>query len=208
MPFLTNRFTQAVEYARIAHSDQVRKGTQVPYIYHLLGVASLVLVYEGSEDQAIAGLLHDVLEDCGSEHEATIRSQFGDLVADIVLDCTDGSLQSKARHDSVDARRRDWQARKTAYLEHVRLESEAALLVSACDKLHNASAIVSDLEDPRIGTAVFERFTADREQTLAYYESLARIFNSRGSPVARAFDSVVERMHRLSGPSERTELVV
>jgi (p)ppGpp synthase/HD superfamily hydrolase len=70
---LTDKFTKAVDYARIAHGRQVRKGSGIPYLYHLLGVASLVLAHGGSEDQAIAGLLHDVLEDCGAAHEDVIR---------------------------------------------------------------------------------------------------------------------------------------
>ena len=90
MTVLTPRFTQAIEYARIAHAGRFRRGTRIPYLYHLLGVASLVLEYGGSEDQAIAALLHDVLEDCGDGHEAGIRAQFGDAVANIVKDCTDG----------------------------------------------------------------------------------------------------------------------
>ena len=95
-PALTGRFTRAVDYARIAHAGQVRKGTSIPYLTHLLGVATLVIEHGGSEDQAIAGLLHDLLEDCGAHHEAIIRAEFGDAVADIVLACTDGTAEGKA----------------------------------------------------------------------------------------------------------------
>ena len=73
---LTDRFTRAVDYARIAHAAQVRKGTTIPYLTHLLGVAALVIEHGGSEDQAIAGLLHDLIEDCGEAHEPIIRAQF------------------------------------------------------------------------------------------------------------------------------------
>jgi (p)ppGpp synthase/HD superfamily hydrolase len=203
---LTDRFTQAVDYARIAHASQVRKGSGVPYIYHPLGVASLVLAHGGSEDQAIAGLLHDVLEDCGAQHEPAIRARFGDEVAGIVQDCTDGTAESKAKHTDVEAKRRDWLVRKLAYLAHARQESDAALLVSACDKLHNASAIVEDLEDPAVGRRVFARFTGTAEQTLGYYESLSEIFGARRSPVARAFDAMVARMHALAGVESRVPL--
>ena len=147
-----------MDYARIAHGSQVRKGSGIPYIYHLLGMASLVLAYRDNEDQAIAGLLHDVLEDCGAGHEVAIRTQFGDVVADIVKGCTDGTAEGKAKHSDPEAKRRDWQERRLAYLAHVRQESDAALLVSACDKLHNASAIVEDMENPEVGKAVFDRF--------------------------------------------------
>jgi (p)ppGpp synthase/HD superfamily hydrolase len=203
---LTERFTQAVDYARIAHAAQVRKGSGVPYIYHPLGVASLVLAHGGDEDQAIAALLHDVLEDCGGHHEAEIRAGFGDVVAGIVLDCTDGTAESKAKPVDREAKRRDWQARKLAYLAHAAQESDAALLVSACDKLHNATAIVDDLDNPAVGAAVFDRFTGTREQTLGYYQSLSEIFTARRSPVAQAFDAMVSRMHAGAGVPSRVPL--
>jgi hypothetical protein len=117
---LTDRFSRAVDYARIAHAAQFRKGSSIPYIYHLLGVTSVVIEFGGSEDQAIAGLLHDTLEDCGASHEAVIRAQFGDAVADIVKDCTDGTAEGKAGHTDPDAKRRDWIERKRAYLAHLK----------------------------------------------------------------------------------------
>ncbi|MGB2788605.1 MAG: HD domain-containing protein, partial [Dokdonella sp.] len=106
MTILTKRFTDALDYARVAHAAQVRKGSSIPYLYHLLGVASLVIEFGGDEDQAIAGLLHDVIEDCGEPHRALVRAQFGDAVADIVEDCTDGSAESKASHTDIEAKRR------------------------------------------------------------------------------------------------------
>ena len=206
MTELTSRFTAAVDYARIAHAGHFRKGTAIPYLYHLLAVASLVLEYGGDEDQAIAGLLHDVLEDCGREHEAAIRARFGEAVAAIVLDCTDGSAEEKAVADTPAARRADWQRRKQAYLAHLAQEPAASLLVSGCDKLHNARAIVGDLEGVA-GQAVFERFTAGREGTLAYYAALAGIFTRRGAPMAAAFEAGVARMHALAGEAVRRPLV-
>jgi len=93
---LTDRFVRAIDYARIAHAAQVRKGTRIPYLTHLLGVATLVIEHGGTEDQAIAGLLHDVIEDCGEAHEAVIRAQFGGTVARIVRACTVGSCSQLA----------------------------------------------------------------------------------------------------------------
>jgi (p)ppGpp synthase/HD superfamily hydrolase len=84
MATMTRRFTDAFDYARIAHAAQFRKGSNIPYLYHLLGVASLVIEFGGNENQAIAGLLHDVIEDFGEPHRALIRAQFGDDVARIV----------------------------------------------------------------------------------------------------------------------------
>ena len=207
MTALTERFARAVDYARTAHAGQTRKGTAIPYITHLLGVAALVLEFGGDEDQAIAGLLHDTLEDCGAHHEPIIRQQFGDRVAESVLACTDGTAEDKGTHTDPDAKRRDWLARKQAYLAHLADASDDVLLVSACDKLHNARAIVQDIEDPAVGLAVFDRFKAGRDGTLAYYESLARALSIRGLRVAKVLDEVVGRMHALSGLTERTGLL-
>jgi (p)ppGpp synthase/HD superfamily hydrolase len=207
MTALTERFARAVDYARTAHAGQVRKGTAIPYITHLLGVAALVLEFGGDEDQAIAGLLHDTLEDCGAHHEPIIRLQFGDRVADIVLACTDGTAEDKGAHTDPEAKRRDWLARKQVYLAHLAEASDDVLLVSASDKLHNARAIVQDIEDPAVGLAVFERFKAGREGTLAYYESLVRAFAKRGMRAATALDSVIARMHTLAGATGRTGLM-
>jgi (p)ppGpp synthase/HD superfamily hydrolase len=206
MTALTDRFSRAVDYARIAHAAQFRKGSNIPYIYHLLGVASLVIEFGGSEDQAIAGLLHDTLEDCGAAHEAMIRAQFGDAVADIVKDCTDGTAEGKASHTDPEAKRRDWIERKLAYLAHLKEAPDATLLVSASDKLHNARAIAQDLEDPHVGMHVFERFTGGRDGTLRYYQALAEIFISRDVPAAKVLDSTVEWMHELSGTDSRIAL--
>jgi len=206
MTALTDRFVRAVDYARIAHAAQFRKGSKIPYIYHLLGVASLVIEFGGNEDQAIAGLLHDTLEDCGEAHEAMIRAQFGDAVADIVKDCTDGTAEGKASHTDTEAKRRDWIERKLAYLAHLRTAPDQTLLVSACDKLHNARAIVQDLENSDVGTRVFERFTGGRDDTLGYYQALVEIFSVRVLPVARTLDAVVDMMHVLAGAESRTAL--
>lgn len=203
---ITERFIQAVDYARIAHAGQVRKGTTIPYLTHLLGVAALVIEHGGTEDQAIAGLLHDVLEDCGASHEPVIRTRFGDAVANIVLACTDGTAEGKAGHTDPTARLQDWLDRKHAYLAHLEVEPEAVLLVSGCDKLHNARAIVSDLEDRQVGTAVFARFTGGRAGTLGYYQSLANVFSRRGAPMAAQLDMAVARMHQLAGNAEREPL--
>jgi (p)ppGpp synthase/HD superfamily hydrolase len=172
----------------------------------LLGVASLVIEFGGNEDQAIAGLLHDTLEDCGAAHEAMIRAQFGDAVADIVKDCTDGTAEGKAAHSDTEARRRDWVSRKLAYMAHLKTAPDRTLLVSACDKLHNARAIVQDMEDPAVGTRVFDRFTGGRDGTLGYYHALAGIFSARGASAAHVLDATVARMHALAGVEARVAL--
>lgn len=206
MPALTEQFTGAIDYARIAHAEQVRKGTQIPYMSHLLGVASLVLDFGGDEDQAIAGLLHDVIEDCGESHRQEIRDRFGDAVADIVEACTDGTAEGKAALADAEAKRLDWIQRKLTYLDHLREAPDAVLLVSGCDKLHNARAIVQDLENPAVGETVFERFKGGKMGTLGYYEALVRIFSQRSAPMAAVLDGVVGRMHVLAGVESREVL--
>ena len=206
MAALTNRFIRALDHARQAHGEQTRKGSEVTYLAHLLGVAALVLEHGGDEDQAIAAVLHDVIEDCGSHHEQHIREEFGPVVAGIVMDCTDGAAEDKSAMASGWQQLLDWRRRKLAYLACLARASDATLLVSGCDKLHNARAIVGDLEDPRVGTAVFERFKGGRDGTLAYYHSLSEVFTKRGCAVASPLDAAVVRMHVHAGAGERRGL--
>ncbi len=201
---LGERFDRAVTYARRAHGGQLRKGTTIPYIAHPLAVASLVLDHGGDEDQAIAALLHDVVEDCapfddGVPHAQAIQREFGKRVAGIVLACTDGSRESKVEEraqQTFEARREQWYARKRAYLAHLDQADRDALLVSACDKLHNARAIRADVA--RTGDAVFARFNAGRDGTLWYYRQLANRFAELGSPVAGELDREVGEIERLT----------
>jgi (p)ppGpp synthase/HD superfamily hydrolase len=163
------RLHAALDYAAEAHQNQVRKGTSIAYLSHLLGVASLVIEHGGDEDQAIAGLLHDVLEDCGIEHEAAIGERFGERVLRIVLACTDGTPDASGQ-------KAPWKERKAAYLAHLKSTPNDALLVSACDKLRNARAIATDLAS---GADVFARFTGGRDGTLWYYRALVDTFAER-----------------------------
>jgi GTP pyrophosphokinase len=164
------RLHEALDYAADAHRDQIRKGTDIPYLAHPIGVCSLTLDYGGDEDQAIGALLHDVIEDCGEAHGPSIRAQFGDRVADIVIGCTDGTADASGVKPP-------WRARKEAFLRHLQHADEGMLLVSACDKLHNARAIGADRRVE--GDRVFERFTASRADTLWYYNELAKVFAYR-----------------------------
>jgi (p)ppGpp synthase/HD superfamily hydrolase len=137
----------------------------------------------------MAALLHDAVEDGGAQYAERIRSQFGDRVAEIVAGCTDGVPDALGHKPP-------WTARKQAYLDHLRLAHDDVLLVSGSDKLHNARAIVEDLLN--IGVKVFDRFSASKEQTLWYYDSLAIIFESRRTPLAKALRETVDTMKRLS----------
>jgi (p)ppGpp synthase/HD superfamily hydrolase len=129
----------------------------------------LVLEFGGDEDQAIAGLLHDVVEDCGVSLDS-LESAFGPRVAAIVEGCTDGTPDAHGQ-------KAPWLERKQQYLKHLEEASPDVLLVSACDKLHNVRSIVSEIR--LIGAQVFDRFTASREQTIWYYGRLAGLFARR-----------------------------
>jgi GTP pyrophosphokinase len=152
-----------------AHQTQARKGSAIPYLSHVLGVSSLVIEYGGDEDQAIAGLLHNVLEDCGIEHAEPIRERFGARVLSMVEACTDGTPDATGQ-------KAPWRERKQDYLKHLEIVAQDVLLVSACDKLHNARAIAGDLAS---GQDVFARFKGGRDGTLWYYQSLLAIFEDR-----------------------------
>jgi len=166
---LSSRFTDAFSFAAELHTTQLRKGTPVPYIAHLMAVSSLALEHGATEDEAIAALLHDAIEDQGGAvvREA-IRSRFGDAVTAIVDGCSDADTIPKP----------PWQARKQAYLDHLATAPPSVRLVSACDKLHNCRSILTDY---RIhGDALWDRFKGGKAGTLWYYRSLVQIFQQFG----------------------------
>lgn len=178
---LTDRFENALSLAARLHRSQTRKGSDIPYVSHLMAVSALVIEYGGDEDQAIAALLHDAVEDQGGQDTADmIRATFGDRVADIVLACSDSIQQDKE----------DWQWRKDRYIASLATKGEDALLVTTCDKFHNATTILHDIAVH--GPAVFERFTAKRDGTLWYYRQLAdRLTTVRPGPLSERLDTTV-----------------
>lgn len=186
---LTNLFSEALSVAIQAHHGQMRKGTNIPYIAHPMGVASIALEFGANETQAIAALLHDVLEDGGPEFTDVIRNAFGEEVLAIVEGCTDG-------YPDKNGVKADWWARKKCYLDHLSTASEDVLLVSGADKLHNARAILSDLEET--GESVFGRFKAGKEGTLWYYRSLTELFLNRQAPMAKQLDDTVSRIEQIA----------
>ncbi|MBE9003518.1 HD domain-containing protein [Fortiea sp. LEGE XX443] len=166
---LFDRFTAALTYATELHANQVRKGSGVPYIAHLLGVASIALEYGANEDEAIASLLHDAIEDQGgAATRAEIRRRFGDTVTAIVDGCTDSDTTPKP----------PWRSRKEAYITHLSTASESVLLVSAADKLYNARSILKDYR--LLGDSLWERFQGGKDGTLWYYRSLVDAFKKTG----------------------------
>lgn len=167
---LGDRFEAAVDYAIEAHREQARKSSPVPYLAHLFGVTSLVLEYGGDEDQAITGLLHDTLEDCGAEHGPVIEATFGAGVLELVRACTDWEGPAGS------AGKPPWRARKEGYVAHLDElgPGHPALLVSCADKLHNARAIRADLRHQ--GLTVWERFSQPAPEQRWYYRSLVDAF--------------------------------
>ena len=169
---LTDRFDRALLYATHVHGGQVRKKTVIPYVAHLLAVSATVLEYGGDEDQAIAGLLHDAVEDQGGEPRLhDIRNRFGERVADMVRSCSDSTADTAAGQP-----KENWQVRKERYLRHLHTIDGDTLLVSLSDKVHNARSILRDLRKEEIGELVWQRFSQPRERTIWYYEELAKTF--------------------------------
>ena len=189
---LSDRFTDSVTLAAELHSTQLRKGTNIPYLSHLLGVTSLVLEHGGNEDEAIAAMLHDAVEDCGGKKTLElIKNQFGAEVAAIVEGCT----------DSYEIPKPDWRTRKENYLQHLATAPASVLLVSNADKLHNARAILSDL---RIhGESLWRRFSGRKEGTLWYYRSLANAFlKFNYGSLAEELNRVVSEIERISAAKD------
>lgn len=186
-PRLGGRFENALVFAARKHRTQVRKGSEVPYVGHLLGVCSLVIEDGGSEDEAIAALLHDVVEDQGGEPVLEeVRAQFGEQVAAIVLACSDTTVDPKP----------PWRARKEAYLTHLRAASPSTLRVSLADKLYNARAILRDRHE--VGDAVWDRFNTGRDGQLWYYGALADAFvELRPGPMATELAETVEAIRAI-----------
>ena len=167
-PYLGPRLQRAFRYAAEQHAGQTRKQTAVPYLSHLMAVASLVLEAGGDEDLAIAALLHDVVEDCGGMPRLReIRKQFGPRVARIVEGCTDSFGEPKP----------EWIERKKDYLREVKHADAETRLVSASDKLHNVRTILADYRQD--GEAIWARFSGKKEGTLWYYRALSDEFQRR-----------------------------
>ncbi len=168
MPVLSNRYDDALVYAHALHREQVRKGGDVPYVSHLLAVSSLVLEAGGDEDQAVAALLHDALEDQGDKTSyEDILERFGTRVAEIVRGCSDTELDPKP----------PWPERKAAYLTRLETEGEEVLLVSVADKLHNARATLADRRAE--GSSVWDRFNVGVDEQRWYYTALCAVFTRR-----------------------------
>ena len=183
------KFEDALVYTARLHRDQTRKGSEVPYVTHLLAVAAIVGENDGTEDEVVAALLHDAPEDRGGkERLEEIRTRYGDEVAEIVDGCTDTYEDPKP----------EWRPRKEAYIAHVAEASPSVRLVSAADKLHNARAILADLRT--LGNELWDRFTGGKEGTLWYYRALVEAYDGgESNPVVQELDRVVRQIEALAG---------
>ncbi|RCK77982.1 MAG: GTP pyrophosphokinase [Candidatus Ozemobacter sibiricus] len=189
---LTGRFKEALAYAFDLHCHQIRKGSGVPYVAHLLAVAANVLDHGGDEEQAIAALLHDAVEDQGGRATAAaIRERFGERVAAIVAGCTDTELTPKP----------PWRQRKEAYLAHLAHAPADVLLVSASDKLHNARAILADLR--QVGSQVWDRFSGGRDGTLWYYRALVTTYRAAFAAAAPERMGLIDDLEQVVAEIER-----
>jgi (p)ppGpp synthase/HD superfamily hydrolase len=185
---LGSRFIRAFQFAAEKHAEQTRKASTIPYLAHLMGVASLVLEAGGDEDLAIAALLHDVVEDCGGAPMlGEVRRQFGARVAEVVDGCTDADAYPKP----------PWRERKEKYLRHLETADADTRLVSAADKLNNVRSILADYRE--LGESLWSRFNGGREGTLWYYRALLEEFlEGKPNRVIRELGLAVQELESLT----------
>ena len=186
-PFLSRRFYLALDLAAGLHHGQCRKGTNIPYIAHLMSVCATVLENGGDEDLAIAALLHDAVEDQGGRATLeTLGHLFGDRVAGVIAECSDTDQVPKP----------PWRERKEAHLAHLRTASADARLVSAADKLNNLRNILADYR--QLGEHLWARFNAGRDDQLWFYGSVISALREAGSnPIVDDMESVLHQLEEL-----------
>ena len=176
---LSLRFHEGLSLAATLHADQQRKASGEPYVAHLLAVTAIVMEYGGNEDEAIAALLHDAVEDQGGAATlAKIRRRFGPIVAEIVVGCSDTDITPKP----------PWRQRKEAYIARLQTASASVRLVSAADKLHNARSILREYR--RQGESVWNHFRGGHDGTLWYYRAIVDTLQPFGG------DLLVEELER------------
>lgn len=184
------RFYDAVAYVGALHGRQLRKGTSIPYVSHLLAVAAIVLEHGGDEAQAVAAILHDAVEDQPRDGKTAqeIRDRYGARILQLVLGLSDATTHPKP----------PWRERKERYVAHIRTGSPDELLISAADKLHNVRSICADLR--RIGDDVWDRFHASKDDVLWYYNALIPAYRAAGfrTFIVDELERAVREMERLA----------
>jgi (p)ppGpp synthase/HD superfamily hydrolase len=193
-PQLGTRFREALAYAATVHNGQRKKGTSIPYVSHLLAVCAIVLEHGGDEEEAVAALLHDTLEDHPElVTREDLRQRFGERVVRIIEGCTDTPPNY---HGGA---KPPWHERKRQSVEHIRQQGSEFARVALADKLHNARAILADYR--RIGDELWLRFNAGKEDQLWYYRELVGAFREAQAPIrmVEEFNDVVSELERLAG---------
>ena len=186
---MSERFAEAVAVANELHGGQVRKGTKIPYISHLLIVAGTVLQNGGDEDEAIAAVLHDTVEDCGGKPVMEkIRQRFGEKIAGLVDGCSETYIQPKP----------PWRERKELYIENIKSAGPSVRLISCADKLHNAASILSEYR--KVGEKVWDRFNADKSETLWFYSAMVDALRGAGEdrPILKELEATVKDLQSLA----------
>ena len=190
--YSTDRISAAFALAALVHEKQTRKSTNIPYISHPMAVAAQVAVWGGSEDQFIAALLHDVVEDGGAQYMPVIEEQFGKHVLDLVMACSDAAPQRGQPKGA-------WIERKEKYIANLRSAADEVLLISAADKWHNLASILADAK--QLGEMVFDRFirqdferTDKKKMVLWYYKEIISVYRERKVAAAPELDSLLDEI--------------
>lgn len=190
--YSTDRISAAFALAALVHEKQTRKSTDIPYISHPMAVAAQVAVWGGSEDQFIAALLHDVVEDGGAQYKPVIEEHFGKHVLDLVMACSDAAPQRGHPKGA-------WIERKEKYIANLRSAADEVLLISAADKWHNLASILADAK--QLGEMVFDRFirqdferTDKKRMVLWYYKELLAVYRERKVAAAPELDSLLDEI--------------
>ncbi len=190
--YSTDRISAAFALAALVHEKQTRKSTDIPYISHPMAVAAQVAVWGGSEDQFIAALLHDVVEDGGAQYMPVIEKHFGKHVLDLVMACSDAAPQRGQPKGA-------WIERKEKYIANLRSAADEVLLISAADKWHNLASILADAK--QLGEMVFDRFirqdferTDKKKMVLWYYKEIISVYRERKVAAAPELDSLLDEI--------------
>ena len=195
--YSTDRISAAFALAALVHEKQKRKSTDIPYISHPMAVAAQVSVWGGSEDQFIAALLHDVVEDGGAQYMPVIEEHFGKHVLDLVMACSDAApLRGQPKGA--------WIERKEKYIANLRSAADEVLLISAADKWHNLASILADAK--QLGEVVFDRFirqdferTDKKKMVLWYYKELLAVYRERNVPVVVELENLLNEIENVTG---------
>lgn len=195
--YSTTRISAAFALAALVHEKQKRKSTDIPYISHPMAVAAQVSVWGGSEDQFIAALLHDVVEDGGAQYKPVIEEHFGKHVLDLVMACSDAAPQRGQPKGA-------WIERKEKYIANLRSAADEVLLISAADKWHNLASILADAK--QLGEVVFDRFirqdferTDKKKMVLWYYKELLAVYRERNVPVVVELENLLSEIENVTG---------